>query len=53
MADAIHLALAMDPQERTGRMSRMRMAVRENNIYRWAGDLITTLARLRSLDGAE
>ncbi len=53
MADAIHLSLTMEPQERTGRMGRMRVAVRENNIYRWAGDLITTLARLRSADGAE
>jgi trehalose-6-phosphate synthase len=28
------------------RMGRMRERVRENNIYRWAGDIIQKLARL-------
>ena len=47
MADAIFLALGMDPAERTARMGRMRATIRENNIYRWAGKLIAELARLR------
>ncbi|MEW6676177.1 MAG: trehalose-6-phosphate synthase [Nitrospirota bacterium] len=46
MADAIHLALTMEPNERSERMKRMRTIVREHNIYLWAGNLITTLARL-------
>jgi len=50
MADAIHLSLAMEFSERTERMKRMRTVVKEHNIYRWAGTLITTLARLRSPD---
>jgi trehalose-6-phosphate synthase len=53
MADALHRALVMEPQEKGGRMGRMRAVVRENNIYRWAGDLIAALARLRPSDGAE
>lgn len=47
MADAIYLAIAMEPNERSERMVRMRQVVREHNIYRWAGNLITALARLR------
>ncbi|MFH1702282.1 MAG: trehalose-6-phosphate synthase, partial [Nitrospirota bacterium] len=47
MADAIYLSLTMEPHERSERMRRMHSVVREHNIYRWAGSLITTLARLR------
>ena len=47
MADAIYRSLTMGPQEKSERMALMRRMVRENNIYRWAGDLITALARLR------
>ena len=47
MADAIYSALNMDLFERSERMKRMRALIREYNIYRWAGDLITELARLR------
>lgn len=50
MADAIHLSLIMEPNERSERMKRMRAALKEHNIYRWAGSLITTLARLRQHD---
>jgi trehalose-6-phosphate synthase len=53
MADALHRALVMEPQEKGERMGRMRAVVRENNIYRWAGDLIAALARLRPSEGAE
>ncbi len=47
MADTIYRALTMKPGEKSERMARMRQVVRENNIYRWAGDLIMALARLR------
>jgi len=47
MAEAIRASLTMEPVERTERMQRMRALVREHNIYRWAGNLITALARLR------
>ena len=47
MAEAIRTSLTMEAPERAGRMQRMRALVREHNIYRWAGNLITELARLR------
>jgi trehalose 6-phosphate synthase len=47
LAEAIHLALEMDPEEKKARMQRMRHFVEENNIFRWAGDLITELAGIR------
>ena len=47
LADAIFLSLKMDSDERSERMRRMRAVVKEHNIYRWTGNLITTLARLR------
>jgi alpha,alpha-trehalose-phosphate synthase [UDP-forming] len=51
-AEAIRIALEMDPDERQSRMQHMRRAIREHNIYRWAGSLITELCELR-LDVAE
>jgi len=47
MAEAIRSALEMDPAEQRVRMRKMREQVRENNIYRWAADLITALAQVR------
>jgi trehalose-6-phosphate synthase/uncharacterized membrane protein affecting hemolysin expression len=47
LADAIHRALTMAPEERRARMARMRTYVREHNIYRWAGTLIAELAAIR------
>ena len=32
------IPVAMAPDERRARMARMRQAVREHNIYRWAGN---------------
>jgi trehalose-6-phosphate synthase len=46
-AAAIRIALEMDPRERRERMQRMRKQVREQNIYRWAGDLIGQLCDFR------
>jgi trehalose 6-phosphate synthase len=50
MAEAIHRALEMDPDEKSARMKRMRETIRENNIYRWAGNLITELSNVRLPD---
>jgi trehalose 6-phosphate synthase len=43
LAEAIRRGLEMPAGESQGRMERMRAAVRERNIYRWAGDLIGEL----------
>jgi len=47
MAEAIRFALEMDTAEQKTRMQRMRKAVRERNIYRWAGNLIAELCEVR------
>ena len=47
IADAIRLSLEMDPKERRLRMQRMRRVVREQNIFRWAGNLIGALCEIR------
>lgn len=44
MADAIHHALNMPAPERRRRMNKCRAAVSANNIYRWAGEIVSTLA---------
>ena len=46
-AEAIRLALEMEPEERTARMQRLRRVVKEQNIYRWAGNLIGELCEVR------
>lgn len=46
IADAIHCALTMHPDERRRRMVRLRSTVAENNIYRWAGKILTTLSKV-------
>jgi trehalose 6-phosphate synthase len=46
-AEAIRAALEMEPEEKQLRMHQMRKVVKENNIYRWAGNLITELCDLR------
>ncbi len=47
-AAAIRAAVEMPPEERRARMGRMRHAVREHNIYWWAGLLLSELARIPS-----
>ena len=46
MAEAIRTALEMPPEERRARMVRMRHSVVDHNIYRWAGMLLSELARI-------
>jgi trehalose 6-phosphate synthase len=52
VSDAIRLALEMDPDDRHDRMRRMRLNVREHNVYRWAGNLISELSEIR-IDAVE
>ena len=47
IAEAIRVALEMDAHERHLRMQRMRRAVREHNVYHWAGNLISELSEIR------
>jgi trehalose 6-phosphate synthase len=53
MAEAIHAAVSMPAPERRARMARMRGAVAVNNVYRWAGKLLSTLVDLESAGGLE
>jgi trehalose 6-phosphate synthase len=46
-AEAIRIALEMPAEERSARMQRMRRVVKENNIYRWAANLIADLSEVR------
>ena len=39
--------MEMSPEERRVRMRRMRQTVKEHNVYRWAGSLITELSEIR------
>jgi trehalose 6-phosphate synthase len=51
-AEAIRAALEMDAEEKQLRMQRMRKAVREHNVYRWAASLIGEVCDVR-LDAVE
>ena len=44
-ADAIHQALTMPESERQRRMRRMRERVAYNNVYRWAGKILSNLLK--------
>ncbi|MDD5072583.1 MAG: trehalose-6-phosphate synthase [Candidatus Omnitrophica bacterium] len=46
-ADAIKFAVEMPAEERKKRMENMRKIVTENNVYRWAGNIITELTALK------
>ncbi|MFZ5511177.1 MAG: trehalose-6-phosphate synthase, partial [Pseudomonadota bacterium] len=46
-AEAIRTALEMPRQERRDRMRLMRLTVKENNVYRWAGRMLMDAARVR------
>ena len=46
-AEAIRVALEMAPEEKRLRVQRMRRTIKENNIYRWAGNLIAELCEVR------
>ncbi|MDD5653555.1 MAG: trehalose-6-phosphate synthase [Candidatus Omnitrophica bacterium] len=46
-ADAIKFAIEMPPEEKKKKMEGMHQIVAENNVYRWAGDIITELTALK------
>jgi trehalose-6-phosphate synthase len=46
-ADALHRAATMPPAEQRERMASLRMTVREFNVYRWAGRMLTDASRSR------
>jgi trehalose 6-phosphate synthase len=45
IVEAIRQALEMPADERKKRMRKMRDVVAENNIYRWAGKIVSTLLK--------
>jgi trehalose-6-phosphate synthase len=46
-ADALHRALTMPEREQRERMAALRTTVREFNVYRWAGRMLSDAARWR------
>ncbi|MFA5500481.1 MAG: trehalose-6-phosphate synthase [Candidatus Omnitrophota bacterium] len=46
-ADSIKLAADMPPPEKERRMENMRKIITDNNIYKWAGSIITELATIK------
>ena len=46
-AETIRTAVEMPAEEKKKRMEKMRKAIAENNIYRWAGNIITDLTSLK------
>jgi trehalose 6-phosphate synthase len=51
VASGIHTALTLPRAQRMVRMSRMRSAVRDNDIHRWAADVFS--AAVQAVGGAE
>lgn len=47
VARSIYQALEMKEEQQADRMMRMRKNVLENNVYRWAANLITDLSEIR------
>ncbi len=45
-ADTIKAAIEMPVKKRRERMKKLRQAVKQNNIYRWAGDIISELMNI-------
>lgn len=45
-AEALYAALTMSPEEQQQRMRRMRQQIEENNVYRWAGELLSEAGKL-------
>jgi len=45
-AESLHLALTMPREEQQQRMRRMQQQIAENNVYRWAGTLLSEVTKL-------
>jgi len=52
-AAAFHQALCMDETERRTRMAALRETVARNNIYRWAGKMVSELGRIAARHSLE
>ena len=50
-AEAIRFALEMPAEERQARMQKMRRTIKENNVYRWAANLIVELSEVNLTPG--
>jgi trehalose-6-phosphate synthase len=48
VAEAIKAAVEMPLEERQRRMRRMRAVVQENNVYKWAADIVTKMVKIGS-----
>jgi alpha,alpha-trehalose-phosphate synthase [UDP-forming] len=46
VAASLHQALCMEESERRTRMTSLRETVARNNVYRWAGKIVTELGRI-------
>jgi trehalose-6-phosphate synthase len=46
MAETMHEALKMSPEDQEERMDRMRDIVREQNVYKWVGKLLQQAVQL-------
>lgn len=53
MAEAMHSALTMSDDERRRRMQRMRAQVERNNVYRWAGRILSCLLKFDFPEGTD
>jgi trehalose-6-phosphate synthase len=53
LCEGIRLAVEMEPAERKRRMLRMRATVRENNVYRWAGKILSALLKVDAGEPSE
>lgn len=49
IAETIRTAVEMPSEQRRKRMIKLRHKVQDNNIYRWAADIITELIKIESL----
>ena len=47
LAEAIHRALTMPPEERADRIRRLQNTIKDRNVYRWAANIVTALAHLK------
>jgi len=52
-AEAIRMAVIMPKGEQKRRMAAMRKIIQENNVYRWAGSIISELSGLRKTEHEE
>lgn len=48
-ADAIRAAIEMPEREKRGRMAEMRDIICRNNVYTWAGEIVSNLSELKKI----